>query len=448
MTRYVPNIHENDSNNPVTKIKELSERLMKYFPDSKFVKPKEKCKIGGKEVCNRGDIGNWVISEEIKAEEAHKRDDAIKTLLDGKRDVATTSYLTHDEKILLGNNNIGVLLVKHPKQGYHHILYRDKQKALRLKDIIEDNKGFLNSENPETVREIGKILGYTDESINDFISKKFGEEAINEVLAGKYVDHEGERFDIYLNPPSIRKFDFGSRGICLPNGDIYIIDDAHNVIHNDLINYLRRRGVNIDRTVGSNYNQSSFIAVAKKTGNDLYLGESYHDNVIKERRDYFINVFKKCKQKNPNINFHIQQIFEMGKEHVIIENDAISYSAVVLDEYSREKLIEYLSLDKLNEDWEIIADHMTISLNDLPDHQKRFRGRTIRLKVTKFGHNDQVLAAGVDTKIPTKNEQPHITLAVNRSSGGKPVMSNEIKNWKPIKPFIVSGKVREVPEEK
>jgi hypothetical protein len=30
---------------------------------------------------------------------------------------------------------------------------------------------------------------------------------------------------------------------------------------------------------------------------------------------------------------------------------------------------------------------------------------------------------------PSKNEIPHITIAVNEAEGGKPVMSNNITNW-------------------
>ena len=45
---------------------------------------------------------------------------------------------------------------------------------------------------------------------------------------------------------------------------------------------------------------------------------------------------------------------------------------------------------------------------------------------------------------PSKNPIPHITLAVNRAQGGKPVMSNDIKNWEKFEgELTLSGKVVE-----
>jgi hypothetical protein len=43
----------------------------------------------------------------------------------------------------------------------------------------------------------------------------------------------------------------------------------------------------------------------------------------------------------------------------------------------------------------------------------------------------------------SKNERPHITIAVN-PDGGKPVMSNNITHWEDIKPFMISGVVSEI----
>ena len=42
------------------------------------------------------------------------------------------------------------------------------------------------------------------------------------------------------------------------------------------------------------------------------------------------------------------------------------------------------------------------------------------------------------------NDIPHITLAINKKEGAKPMMSNQITNWVAVDPIVVSGTVSEV----
>lgn len=121
----------------------------------------------------------------------------------------------------------------------------------------------------------------------------------------------------------------------------------------------------------------------------------------------------------------------------------ISYSAVVLDEKSRELLIDkFKSL--VPDDWNIICHHMTINLGELDTNMKEYSGKEVKLVVNSFGFNNLVMAFGV-VGFYSKNKKPHITFAVNRKDGGKPYMSNNIDNWSSIDEIIVNGKVEEVP---
>ena len=123
------------------------------------------------------------------------------------------------------------------------------------------------------------------------------------------------------------------------------------------------------------------------------------------------------------------------------------YSAVVLDLPSREKLVKWLA-EKFSivkrENWEVLAHHMTIQMGELPSYLKDDLDTTHTLEVTGYASDEKVIAVRV-TGYFTKNKIPHITLAVNRKGGGKPVMSNELKNWQPVlKPFTVKGTIREL----
>jgi hypothetical protein len=170
-----------------------------------------------------------------------------------------------------------------------------------------------------------------------------------------------------------------------------------------------------------------------------------------------VNVKKKCKlggQGNTSAacnqddinNLEIKPLNEVGERtknniNESVEMSNIAYSAVVLDEESKQKLIKVFK-SMIPEGWEILAHHMTIRIGALKD--KTDIGKKIELNVIDYAIDDKVMAVGVDG-YPTENKKPHITLAVNRQDGGKPVMSNNLVDWKLIGfPLKLTGIVTEL----
>ena len=121
----------------------------------------------------------------------------------------------------------------------------------------------------------------------------------------------------------------------------------------------------------------------------------------------------------------------------------VSYSAVVLDDRSRQRLIERFK-SIIPEGWEVVAHHMTINMGEIDPNLEKYLGLPVRLSVEDIAMNDKVIAVGV-TGFESHNTKPHITLAVNRANGGKPMMSNSLTDWQKIKrPIFITGKVSEV----
>jgi hypothetical protein len=83
-------------------------------------------------------------------------------------------------------------------------------------------------------------------------------------------------------------------------------------------------------------------------------------------------------------------------------------------------------------------------MGPLKEESKPLLDQPFDLLVTHIGQTDKVVAVKVESEIKTQNKIPHITIAVNRMEGGKPVMSNDITEWSPIYPFEVEGKVEEI----
>jgi hypothetical protein len=123
----------------------------------------------------------------------------------------------------------------------------------------------------------------------------------------------------------------------------------------------------------------------------------------------------------------------------------VLYSAVVLDEKSKTKLLEKIG-QLIPDNWVIYCHHMTIKLGELYPDQKKLIGLRVRLTVDAFGKGDKVLAVKCHADgIKSDNETPHITIAVDRANGGKPVMSNQITKWYPInRPLLLTGVVTEI----
>lgn len=118
----------------------------------------------------------------------------------------------------------------------------------------------------------------------------------------------------------------------------------------------------------------------------------------------------------------------------------VLYSAVVLDGGSRASLLSRVE-NEIPKGWDVIAHHMTIAFGKPVPNQEDL-DKDVTLSVTELGLSDMAMAIKVEG-YPSKNDIPHITIAIN-PNGGKAVMSNDIAKWRKIKPFNVSGKVTEI----
>ena len=122
----------------------------------------------------------------------------------------------------------------------------------------------------------------------------------------------------------------------------------------------------------------------------------------------------------------------------------VSYSAIVLDDSSRQRLIDKFK-NIIPEGFEIIAHHMTINLGEIDPEYEKYLGLPIRLTVNDIAMDDKVIAVGVSLGINAHNPKAHITLAVNKANGGKPVMSNNLTNWEKLRrPLLLRGKITQI----
>ena len=136
-----------------------------------------------------------------------------------------------------------------------------------------------------------------------------------------------------------------------------------------------------------------------------------------------------------------------------LNDQHISYSGVVLDEESKQKLLAL----EIPEGWEPVAHHMTITMGALVHKKGKHDfseaypiGSEVELPVIAVGRDERAMAVQVraPAEISKKISFPHITVAVNRGEGGKPFHSNKIpqENFEPLSGITLRGSVEEVPQ--
>ena len=132
----------------------------------------------------------------------------------------------------------------------------------------------------------------------------------------------------------------------------------------------------------------------------------------------------------------------------------ISYSAIVLDDISY-KTLKSMFEKEMPDGWVWIGHHMTIKLGELGKEWKYLVGEKRKIYAYNKGIDDKAFAVKID--VPQQIERmmdgpkfPHITLAVNRVGGGKPVDSNKIKLWTrdgfENNPLELTGTIQEIPK--
>jgi hypothetical protein len=119
------------------------------------------------------------------------------------------------------------------------------------------------------------------------------------------------------------------------------------------------------------------------------------------------------------------------------------YTALVLDDASRTLLLQHVAVP---DGWQKVAHHMTVNMGEATQGPaNHLVGKVFTLRADYIASDDRVIAVAVETKVPSKNEKKHITVAVNRDGGGKPVHSNQLTEWKKLPQTIeLKGTVKVV----
>jgi hypothetical protein len=290
----------------------VDEREIKYMPNSSSVEVKKECRIGGtgntSKACNQGDINN------LNLRKINEDKPLSKTFIEQHWN--TLKPQDRNNKLYFSWYNKALNNTLTPEERKHFLFLLKNGKSMY-------NAGILTTKNENYLNE-DKILTYN--------------------INGR------KEVDVFINPRSLISFDAGIRGIISSNGDLYVIDDAYNVIHNHFARFLNLNGYPILNDPYEDLSKNIPVVRYDKT-NDFYLGESF--NIERHESNGMDELLRKAKQKNPQYNFYNVNVFnatddpEDNKENLINESYSETKKALLksksIPKELKEKILTYLN---------------------------------------------------------------------------------------------------------
>jgi hypothetical protein len=120
----------------------------------------------------------------------------------------------------------------------------------------------------------------------------------------------------------------------------------------------------------------------------------------------------------------------------------ISYSAVVLDEKSKQRLLNRFK-SIIPNNFDSIPNYLKINDGEIDPEFRKYLGMTIRLDAVSIASNENIIVLGINN-FKLNSNKPYIVLAANSTNNSLRSVDN-LTNWKPLKrPIIISGKVSEI----
>lgn len=116
-----------------------------------------------------------LFTEEIEAETAYTEDGSLNTVLNGDRNVG---FIQVKKPMIEDIEKTGLKLIPirlDDIDTLQCIVYRQegKPEALELYKILKEKDGYLSDETPEEAKKIGELLSYSENSINDYIWRRY-----------------------------------------------------------------------------------------------------------------------------------------------------------------------------------------------------------------------------------------------------------------------------------
>lgn len=121
-------------------------------------------------------IGSQVenkVNEEIRAKDARDDKKVLSSIIKGNTDVGFIELSKQIEPIIV-KYDIGVIPIRMTSQNtMMAIIYTNRAKAFKLYEFAKRDN-YLADKNPSEAREIGRLLGYPESDIEEYVNKKYG----------------------------------------------------------------------------------------------------------------------------------------------------------------------------------------------------------------------------------------------------------------------------------
>lgn len=148
---------------------------------------------------------------------------------------------------------------------------------------------------------------YEDLEYNHVDDATKDEYVLTEEQLEDFIFNDDLVIDVYKNPKSMKRMKDSIRGILDKEGNLYVINDNYNVIHNIFAEWLNLNGYPVAKNTYENLHSTVPL---QRFGNsdNFYLSESVKADEIEENLENIVIILRKAKQKNPQYNYIVKNI--------------------------------------------------------------------------------------------------------------------------------------------
>jgi len=134
-------------------------------------------------------------------------------------------------------------------------------------------------------------------------------EILNNILNEELVGEIDSKYEVYKNPKSIKRMESRLRAISDAKGNLYIVNDSHNIMHLKFSIWLTSHGISMPRNVWHSKKHMAWNREANT--NRFYLSDSYTRTQIFQNKNLYEKLIKKVKSKNSQYDFVLKSIEDL-----------------------------------------------------------------------------------------------------------------------------------------
>ena len=110
--------------------------------------------------------------------------------------------------------------------------------------------------------------------------------------------------EVYKNPKAVQKFGAYTRGVLDQDGNLFIVDQARDITHNDFIDWLLRKSLLLKKGIPIGNADDCLEMDRYMSTNVFIVSTSWDNDLIEESKDWIDKIINAARIKMPQFKFY------------------------------------------------------------------------------------------------------------------------------------------------